>query len=166
MGKEEELDEALERALCTNPTFAAWFLSKTKFAGQKVTYFWSRSDTPWGKVPFEEFNPVTGQMETVMRESETDVLVVFETDDKRKIALHIENKRAEGKFTPRQVESYNPRARHWARKSKYRNYEAWATVLVAPEKFHERFRTESEGFDSFISHEDIAQYIGQFASTP
>jgi hypothetical protein len=135
--KEKGFDKALEHELRTNPQFAAWFLNKTRFREQKATCVYSRSNNPYGKVPFEELNQLTGQMATGTRESETDVLVVFETDDnKRRFALHIKNKRAGGKFTPRQAQNYKDRAKHWMGKSKYRNYEEWATVLVAPGKFH------------------------------
>jgi hypothetical protein len=59
--KEKDLDKALEHELRTNPQFAAWFLNKTRFREQKATCVYSRSNNPYGKVPFEELNPAAHQ---------------------------------------------------------------------------------------------------------
>jgi hypothetical protein len=96
-------------------------------------------------------------------EGETDVLVVFETDAQR-FALHIENKRLTGRFTPKQPELYRERARAWANQGKYGNYDAWETVLVAPQAFYNRFRIEADKFGCFIAHEEIAKQIPLFGA--
>ena len=121
-GREKELDLALERAFRDNYEFAAWFLGKTRFAGRKATCVWSRSNYPWIRLPLEVADPVTGK---ITRDSETDVRVVFKTDDERRFALHIENKGASGSFTPHQVEDYPRRARAWVQ-----DYLEWETVLA------------------------------------
>src|SRR5437763_16413940 len=58
-----------------------------------------------------------GQPEMVTRQGETDVLFVFAfgTEPGRRLALHIENKLASGRFTAFQPEVYDARARLWCR---------------------------------------------------
>lgn len=76
----------------------------------------------------------------VKREGETDVLFVFvfKSDPERRLALHIENKLASGRFTPFQPEVYAARAEHWIRNTNYCNYHEWGTVLLAPSSFRSR----------------------------
>lgn len=160
---EKNLDHALEDAFKESPSFTRWFLSRTKFKDEEAAYHWSRSDHPWGKVELTVVNTRTGDRETVVREGETDILVVFETPAKRRIALHIENKIASGSFTPLQPEVYAARAALWKGDSKYDCYEEWETVLVAPRQFFDRFKAEAEKFDKFVSHEDIAVHVPLFS---
>ena len=159
---EKELDEALDKAFKDSHEFTIWFLSKTKFAEISAQYYWSRSDNPWGRVPSEEPDPETGKLEKIIRESETDVLVVFEAEGNKRFALHIENKLGNGKFTLGQPRNYTVRAKHWAGNPKYGNYTEFETVLVAPKEFYERNIEEARIFDRFISHEEIASFIPIF----
>ena len=91
---EKDLDQILDNGFKDSTTFTDWFVSKTRFSNLKVKYKWSRSDSPWGKVPLKTINPETGDSEIIFRECETDILVVFESDEDITFALHIENKLA------------------------------------------------------------------------
>jgi hypothetical protein len=105
----------------------------------------------------------TGRVETTIKESETDVLVVFETSNGERFALHIENKVESGKFTPHQAQLYSQRARHWIDNPKYGNYRDFETILIAPRTFYERHEAVvNEYFNRFVAHEDIAAFIPLF----
>ena len=159
---EKELDKALEDGFQSRPGFTDWFLSQTKFADLGGHYQCSRSDNPWCGVPTTISDPDTGVEKQVVIESETDVLVVFETASKSRFALHIENKLALGRFTVHQPELYAARARFWMNKARYGNYSEFETVLVAPTAFYRRWATDAAKFDRFISHEDIARFLPVF----
>jgi hypothetical protein len=103
-----------------------------------------------------------GSIDIIKREGETDVLAVFETSSRRRVALHIENKLAGGKFTEYQPELYAARAAAWTGHPKYENYEDWETILMAPCSFHERFPAECSKFDRFVAHEELAAFIEEF----
>ncbi|NMG77468.1 hypothetical protein [Aromatoleum diolicum] len=99
MATEKELDRALAAELESNPTFMAWLISQTKFAGCGASFVSCRADHPWGTHPFPVINSVTGESSTTKRQSETDVLLVVSDRDGRILGLHIENKVGAGKFT-------------------------------------------------------------------
>lgn len=162
---EKQLDHALNCAFTELPEFTHWFLSKTKFFDEDAKYIWSRADHPWGKVKLEVLNSEAGSTESIEREGETDVLVVFETSSKRRIALHIENKLGSGCFTRLQPEVYAARAEPWKGDQKYQSYEDYETVLVAPQSFYERNSKEAEKFGRFISHEELARFIPEFEAS-
>lgn len=159
---EKDLDLALNNALRKNPTFANWLLRRTKFADLDAQYFWSRADNPWGKFSLEVVSAETGERSSIIREGETDVLVVYETAEKRRVALHIENKLAGGKFTPFQLALYHARAKAWKGNPKFENYEDWDIVLLAPRRFYERFPVLCKQFGAYVAHEDIAVHIPAF----
>ena len=159
---EKELDRALDEALALSPEFADWFLSHTSFAGSRATRVWSRSNHPWGRLPMQVLDPETQSTETLVKESETDIIVVYELDDGTRVGLHIENKVGLGTFRPNQADFYAQRARAWVGVEKYGSYSQWGTVLVAPEAFRARFPEDSAKFDAFISHEDIARFVPLF----
>lgn len=164
MATEKELDRALEAALRDDDLFRAWFVGRSKFRGASPRYVWSRSDNPWGPVELTLPDPTTGGCRSELREGETDVLFVFAfpTEPERRLALHIENKLASGKFTPHQPELYSARAKLWLRKPKYRNYEDWDTLLVAPTSFYQRNAANAGKFGAFVSHEEVAKFIPLF----
>ena len=162
---EKDLDLALEMALSTNPTFAAWLLRRTKFSDLAATYAWSRANHPWGPVSLEVASTETGERGTIVRDGETDVLVVYETAQNRRVALHIENKLAGGKFTPFQLALYNARAKSWKGNSKFGSYDDWDIVLLAPRRFYDRFPVVCKQFGAYVAHEDIAFHIPAFGQT-
>lgn len=160
---EKSLDQAIDDTFKSNPDFVKWFLCRTKFAGVQASYFWSRSNNPWGRIKIQIPNEATGEMETIIRESETDVLVVFESDAGRRFAVHIENKLSTGSFTPYQVEMYPIRAEKWQGDSRYRNYQDWDTVLIAPVHFVDRNKADCKKFGQIVTHEELAEFIPEFA---
>jgi hypothetical protein len=90
------------------------------------------------------------------------LVFAFSTQPSRRFALHIENKLAAGKFTNYQPDLYSARAKLWMRKEKYRDYEDWDTILLAPTSFFRNYETEARKFGAFISHEDVAEFIPLF----
>ncbi len=159
---EKDLDLALDAAFKESPQFVSWFLRRTKFANSGGRYHWSRSNHPWRPIKLDWINPVTGEHEVVVRESETDILVVFKAEDGSAFALHIENKKKDGKFEPLQPDMYPYRARQWLGDPKYRSYSDFQTVLVAPKEFYERNQSDVVKFDCYVPYEDIAAHIPLF----
>jgi hypothetical protein len=160
---EKQLDLALDGEFKNNPAFCRWFLDRTKFLQHDGRYCSSRSNHPWGPIPCSLSNPVTGRIDTTIKESETDVLVVFEASTGERFALHVENKIGMGRFTLLQAELYPQRAAHWAGNPKYGNYREFETVLVAPRVFYERNEVAvKQFFHRFVPHEDFAAFIPLF----
>jgi hypothetical protein len=164
MATEKELDRALEVALRNDKHFLEWLVNKSKFKGRSPEYVWSRSDNPWCPVEVSLPDPGTGQLRSIKREGETDVLLVFvfPNEPRRRLALHIENKLSSGKFTDYQPEVYSARAKLWLRKPKYRNYEDWDTLLLAPVSFYDRYEIDARKFGCFVSHEEVAEFVPLF----
>jgi hypothetical protein len=164
MATEKNLDKAFEAALTENGDFRHWFLSKLRCVNGHSKLVCSRSNHPWGKVRLILANPETGALEAMDREGETDVLVVFENSTGHRLGVHIENKLKSGKFTNIQPELYAARAEYWVGNTSYGAYHAWETVLLAPSTFAERNSVNAKKFTSFISHEEVGQYVPAFAS--
>jgi hypothetical protein len=164
MPREKVLDRALESALIQDASFRQWFIDKTRFKGTIPTCHWSRSDNPWCRVTLYLPNPHTGKAELVKRDGETDILFVFQAESGRRLALHIENKLASGRFTLYQPEVYEARAKLWVRNTDYGNYDEWETVLVAPSSFLKRNSASAQKFGVSIAHEDIAVYLSIFSA--
>jgi len=164
MTTEKELDRALEEALANSEAFRLWFLGKLKHVNGHTRLVLSRSDHPWCRVRLILPNAKTGALEAQVREGETDLLVVFENDAGHRLGVHIENKRASGKFTSEQPELYAARADHWIGSQPHGSYKAWETVLVAPSAFAEKNASNARKFTTFIPHEEIAQHVAEFAA--
>lgn len=161
---EKQLDAALEHAFKSDPEFARWFISKTRFADRSATYHWSRSDHPWGRVAYVVADPKTGAEVSSIKECETDVLVVFKANDGEHIALHVENKLGTGRFTAHQPELYAVRAKQWQGDPKYGSYTDFDTVLLAPRAFIQGNADQARHFGCVISHEELAEYLPQFST--
>ncbi len=148
---EKQLDKAIEEKFKKFDEFSDWFLGQTKFANRPSKFVFSRSNSPWYK------------SKLTSKESETDILVVFEEiETSRRFAIHIENKLSNGHFKPSQPQQYHERARAWIGDKKYSNYLDYEVVLVAPRKFYDRNKEQSGMFDRYISHEEIARFIPEF----
>ena len=161
---EKTLDKAFDLAVRESADFATWLVSHTKFRGLGARYHWSRSDHPWGRFDWEVTDPATGAKRIEKRDSETDILVVFELPGTRqRFALHVENKLASGSFTEYQPEMYAMRAKAWLGQPKYGSYTDFETLLIAPRGFAEKFPRECGIFDRFIPHEEIARFVPEFA---
>ena len=161
---EKDLDSILDRGFRNSEIFSNWFISKTRFSDTGATYRWSRSDHPWGRFSFDIENPETGEVEFITRDSETDVLVVFEDDNETRFALHIENKLSNGKYTIYQPEFYAKRAEAWLHNEKYGGYTDFETVLVAPIEFYANNFEASQEFDKFISYEEVWLLLPEFSN--
>ena len=164
MTTEKQLDLVLAKRLQDDEKFRAWLLSKTLKGALYSRLVVLRADNPWGRVRTILPNPATGALEVVVREAETDVLAVFEGASGRRLALHIENKLAGGRFTPYQPEMYATRAEAWRMVEKYGNYDEWETILIAPLSFKARNEDDARKFMSFIAHEELAEYEPAFGA--
>ena len=163
---EAQLDSALAKALAERGEFSRWFFSRTRFGAESAECVFCRSDNPWSSVRFEMPNPVSGELESLSKECETDVLAVYQTADSRRLALHIENKLAGGSFTPHQPRLYRERLQQWKNRPKLGQYSDATSVLVAPEEFFNRHRAQATEFESYVSHEEIASHLPIFGSAP
>lgn len=159
---EKDLDKILDNGFINSECFSKWFLSKTRFSNLNAHFKWSRSDHPWGRFTVDLKNEETGEIEQITRDSETDVLVVYETDKGNNVALHIENKLANGKYTQYQPEFYSKRAEIWRNEEKYGNYSDFETVLVAPIEFYANNFEASQYFDKFVSYEEVGILLPEF----
>jgi hypothetical protein len=162
---EAELDAELAGALRTRPDFAQWFLEQTNFKTVVGKCVLCRDDNPWSRVISEKMDPDSGTVEVFKKDRETDVLAIYETDDARRIALHIENKLEDGYFTSHQPESYRERLTQWRKRKRLGMYVEATSVLVAPRAFYDRNKAAARVFESYVSHEDIAQFIDAFKRT-
>jgi hypothetical protein len=160
---EKALDRALYKALEARGHFLRWFLARTKFKGRSAILVDCRCDHPWGKHPYFKIDPTTGARVETKRESETDILLTLQAQDGEILGVHIENKLGAGKFTSDQPEMYAHRAKHWIGNPRYGGYTDFDTVLVAPLVFIERNKNQLKHFGRFLSHEDIAAHIPEFA---
>ncbi len=164
-GTEAALDAALARELKLGSAFLHWLVSRTRFADEEVDEIvLLRTNNPWGKAKLRVWNGDEQRYESIVREGETDLLLVLKSRRRGRFALHIENKLANGSFTPLQPEVYRARAAAWMGNKSYGDYEEWETILIAPTAFHARNSYGCSKFDRYIPHEDIAAHIPEFAS--
>lgn len=163
---EASLDKALEEALRGQPEFAAWFLGRTRFKNEVASCVFCRSDNPWSTVRLERRRALSGELEVLARECETDVLAVFETADGRRLAVHIENKLANGSFTDLQPELYKERLEQWKNRPKLGNYGDATSVLLAPEVFLAKHEAAALMFETRVSHEEVGQHLPVFRPGP
>jgi hypothetical protein len=159
---EAALDAALADAIYKQPEFASWLLNRTRFSGEIGKCVFCRSDNPWSTVRLEQENSASGELESLSKECETDVLAVFETTDGRRLALHIENKLANGSFTNLQPELYRERLQQWKNRPKLGKYSDATSVLVAPNSFLAKYATQAAIFETRVSHEDLGTHLSAF----
>ena len=160
---EAQLNTALGEALLKDVAFSQWFLAKTRFKDQSANCVFCRSNNPWSRVTLEAPVKLDGSFAALVRECETDVLAVYETAEKHRLALHIENKLAGGSFTSNQPELYRARLQQWRNRPKLGFYSDAASVLIAPQSFFARLSGQAQIFDVLISHEDIACWLPIFS---
>ena len=159
---EKQLDLALEGAIRDSGEFRSWLLRRTRFAGEDTSIVLTRSNWPWSRTEVRIWNQTSQEYDTLIRDGETDLLVVVQSKQLGRFAFHFENKLSGGSFTPYQADLYRARAAGWADEKKYGDYQEWSTVLVAPLAFYERNKAESQKFDIFISHEEVGKFIPLF----
>ena len=147
----KEQERAFAEKLRISPEFVNWFLSKTKFKDAVATPVLVRSDNPWYQ------SPTTG------RQSETDILAVFEYKDRlERFAVHIENKTSKDSFRPQQAELYHERAKDWLNIQKWGNYQDYEVILIAPQQFYERHKVIASIFHRYVSHEELTRFLPEF----
>jgi hypothetical protein len=150
-GKMQE--KAFAKKVRQSPEFVNWLLSKTKFKGVDAEPTLIRSDNPW----YQSLK--TG------RQSETDILIVFERRDRtQRFALHIENKQAKETFRPDQPELYHERASDWTNMPKWGSYQDYEVILIAPHMFYARHKEKADIFHRYVPHEEIAKFIPEFSA--
>lgn len=151
---EKMLDKAFENKIKSSEAFASWFLNKTKFSNRPCSLAFSRSNNPW----------YTGIWKGKKRDSETGVLLVFEDRTaKEHFAIHIENKIG-SRFTEDQPEIYHQRASDWINRPKYKNYQDFEVVLIAPRAYYESNLEKAKIFHHYVSHEEISRFIPEFGA--
>jgi hypothetical protein len=148
---EKELDRLFAAKFGACPDSRRWFLERTKFSGRQCRVLLLRADHPWYQ------SKKTGV------QSETDILIVLEDGaTQERFALHIENKLANGRYTPNQPQLYLERAEDWRDDPRYGSYDEYETVLIAPHVFHRGNIERSAPFHRFVAHEEIAAFIPEF----
>jgi hypothetical protein len=156
---EKQLDAAFALKAEESPQFAQWVVNNTRFgkrgpvrlmsqelAAARSLKFWWRH--VWCRA---------------VGDKETDIFLPFEVlASKQRFALHIENKRINSDFEDDQPELYRARADHLRHNPKYLSYTDFATMIIAPRAFRDRYRARCDLFDAFIPHEGIAQFVPEF----
>jgi hypothetical protein len=96
---------------------------------------------------------------------ETDIFLVFEgIVDKKRFALHVENKLRNSKFEILQAACYAARGKHMINRPEFLLYSDFETMLIAPLGFRCRHKELADPFDRYVSHEEIAPFIAEFGS--
>lgn len=134
---ERDMDILLAEEFRVSPEFAKWFLSATGSAayqtGRVLEVEVSKSDN-WG---------------------ESDLVVLFESDDaKSRFALLIEDK-INAPLQPEQLARYRLRAQRGQQRGLYTDF---YVVLCSPKQYQDRHK-DAEGFDAYVSYEDIATFL-------
>lgn len=165
MSKQEcDLDQAFADKVKESTEFCWWVLDHTKFRGlaADVRLLHEEQGKTDRKVWWKHWWCFVPEIE---EQRETDIFLVFQIEaNGKRFALHIENKRENGKFSDGQAEGYGPRARHMMSKDEYLDYSDFETVLIAPSTFRKKYREECDLFGAYISYEEIANFIPEFDS--
>lgn len=164
---EDEQCFAFAQQLQDSPTFVAWLLERTCFqpSSRDIRVLWQEQKSkrysplaPWWRHWFTSKCLCPG----CVGGRETDIFVVFESANKERFALHIENKLLKSRFTAGQAEAYGIRARCWQNQSRFLNYALSQTMLLAPASFA-LSNPDARLFDVFVSHEELAMFCPLFA---
>ena len=160
--KEGELDLAFASEIERSEEFRSWVLKQTKFNNDATTAKLLHEEQ--GKDRLVWWKHWWCRVPELGEERETDIFLVFEIPDtnKTRFALHIENKKGNGRFLEGQPEGYEPRARFMMNEEKYLSYSDFETILIAPLSFKDKNEDQCEIFDTYISYEDIARFIPYF----
>lgn len=161
MIKEAELDYAFADMLASSPQFQNWLLSSGRFAKsaselrllateqqeiRRAALWWKHW---WCRLPDGT-------------EGETDIFAVFEADDGKRVALHIENKPPHGKLTYEQSVRYRRRAAYKAFDPSWLSYIDFECILLASEEFLDRHAECASLFDRCLSYEPVSRFVPLF----
>lgn len=95
---------------------------------------------------------------------ETDILIILDCANRRKLGLHVEIKRPGEKLGDGQAEAYPRRAACWAnpetRPKTVPPHEDFLTMLVCGRELKSDVRLQH--FDKVVFHEDVAQKINNY----
>lgn len=160
---EDKLNDLFANKVMHSPEFRAWLLARTKFANLSghvrildESEYMIRPRRFWWRHWWCAGIPNCG-------EKETDVFLVFEDiTDKKRFALHVENKMRNGKFTFLQAECYAARGKHMMNRREFLRYSDFETMLIAPLGFKNQYSEPAALFDRYISYEEIAPFIAEF----
>jgi hypothetical protein len=139
---ERDIDVLLAEEFSVSPEFARWFLSKSKF----------------GSIPAQVFDVFVSKSDNL---GESDLVVVYDLCDGKRIALLIEDK-VDAQLQHRQAERYKERADREIQAGNFSDYE---TVLCAPESYP-KLHDGSALFDRFVAYEEIAEFLVAKDSSP
>lgn len=159
---EDQLSGAFANRLTSSPAFNQWLLGRTKF----------RSVLPDARLMHTEQSASRSAMHwwrhwwcTVpgLGESETDIMAIYERSNKKRFALHIENKLRNSRWSSKhQAQAYHARATFMMGQPRFMNYDDFATIIIAPYIFLDRWKTEVSKFDTLIPYECIVQFVPEF----
>lgn len=134
---ERDVDMLLAEEFVVNPTFASWFVAKTKFQGSTLSVT-------------DAFVSKSNNM------GESDLIVILEREGDGKVAILIEDK-VDTPLQPTQAERYRLRADQAIYSGEWADYEV---VICAPQSYFAS-RTEISSFDKLITFEDIAAFLAE-----
>ncbi|WP_298957795.1 hypothetical protein [uncultured Methylobacterium sp.] len=161
--RESELDQAFAEALGESPAFQAWMLSGGRFSrhaatarllhheqasSRKAKHWWKHW---WCTLPDGS-------------QSETDIFLVFESQNEGRFSLHIENKMQKGILTLSQSIKYRQRAAFKANDSRWLGYNDFEVILIAPNDFLQMHKECLCQFDRGISYEEISAFVPLFGA--
>ncbi|RWC59489.1 hypothetical protein [Mesorhizobium sp.] len=159
---ERQLDEAFAERLIADAKFRTWVLQPSKFA----------SLLPEVRLLHEELSASRRMAVNSWRhvwctlpdrtQGETDIFAVFETRERYRFSVHIENKPPRCTLRKLQAENYPKRAAFLAGHPRYLKYEGYETVIMAPGDFIAN-EPRCEYFDRPIRYEEVAAQIPLFA---
>ena len=137
---ERDVDLLLAEEFQVSPPFAKWFLSQSGYAG------------------FQDATVVEVAISKSDNLGESDLVVLFDTGvPKERFALFIEDK-IDAPLQPKQLERYRLRAQVGVHKNLYATF---AVVLCSP-AVYVKSHAGAMGFDAYVSHEAIAEFLRQF----
>lgn len=142
--QEHHIDFLLEEEFCCNPLFLSYFL------GVAQEQFENREGHPAGLFTPQLSSPCQTVRSVTSDKGETDVLVIYASNEAGRIAILIENKIRAG-FQPEQAERYRTRGEAGRRQ----HWDHFWTCLIAPD----RYAVGKCGFDTRVSISKMAEFF-------
>jgi|SRR6185437_9512361 hypothetical protein len=162
---EDQLCEVFAEGVKEKPDFAHWVLAKTKFAPFATSCRLLHDEQMAIRPRMRWWRHWWCRVPKLQKARETDIFMVFEnTMDGARLALHVESKRDNYRFNDGQAAAYASRAKHMLGKPEFLSHTDFATVLLAPEPFRDRFGPDCSLFDVFIAYEEVAMHLPAFSA--
>jgi len=134
---ERDIDLLLLEEFLASEAFCAWFIEQAL-----------------GGSPIRFTKLLSAQRAVTQTTGESDLEVVFSTQDQQSFYLLVENKIA-ASFQPNQAARYRCRGDNYLQQGKCNQY---ATVLVAPQRYVGDAR-DRKGFDAWVSYEAVQEWF-------